>query len=309
LFVSVALAMFPWPKFNNGVYPKIRAFFLRPRTSLIFTCFFSLTWFIVMIAMTVHSTNDSNCNLDEALIKKHSGYANAWKNQCNCAKTVAAFSWFLFFAWLGTAVCSAILLWHEKKQRHLEKNTDQQAKDQENHTVTSTAEYNEDAQTIVNEKDKESYLSGSPFSSRIEQDKQMSKAHSPVSDETSFMANGYSSPLAEVNTATYSPLIHEPTSPYSGVQNPVSTITAPFTPSNLMSPQQVPQVGFGSPQYPVSINDTVSSYPHSPYTYTSSPSHIYPAQQPYYPSHSSLPMNHQAPVVQQPENYQKDMYQ
>ncbi|KAI8647665.1 hypothetical protein BD408DRAFT_398667 [Parasitella parasitica] len=121
LFVSVPLVIFPWVLMAKKGFVSIRKFFLRPRTTVIFTCFMTLAWFFAMISMTSHSRNASNCAFDKEF-KDNESYISTWSKQCNCAKASAAFSWFSFFVGVATVACSAILLWHEKKLRHAEAN-------------------------------------------------------------------------------------------------------------------------------------------------------------------------------------------
>lgn len=83
LFLSIPLAVFPWSKYRNHLTP-VRNFFLRPRTTVIFTCFLTLGWFAAMISMTVHANTSSTCTLDAKLQKSNSGYASAWMKQVSC---------------------------------------------------------------------------------------------------------------------------------------------------------------------------------------------------------------------------------
>lgn len=80
LFVSAPLVVFPWTMMSKKGLTAIRNFFLRPRTTVILTCFMTIGWFAAMISMTVHSTNASNCALDDAL-KKDPHYVQAWSKQ------------------------------------------------------------------------------------------------------------------------------------------------------------------------------------------------------------------------------------
>ncbi|CEP13125.1 hypothetical protein [Parasitella parasitica] len=121
LFISIPLVIFPWTLMTKKGFVSVRKFFLRPRTTVIFTCFMTLAWFVAMISMTAHSRNVSNCAVDNEL-KDDENYISAWSKQCNCAKASAAFSWFSFFVGVATVACSAILFWHEKKLRHAEAN-------------------------------------------------------------------------------------------------------------------------------------------------------------------------------------------
>lgn len=83
LFLSMPLAVFPWSKYRNHLTP-VRNFFLRPRTTVIFTCFLTIGWFAAMISMTVHANTLSTCALDAKLQKSNSGYASAWMKQVSC---------------------------------------------------------------------------------------------------------------------------------------------------------------------------------------------------------------------------------
>jgi hypothetical protein len=85
MLVAAALAYFPWSKLDKG-FVKLRSFFLRPRTTVIFTCFMTLAWFAAMISMTVHSTDQSNCSLDQTILKNDTSYASAWVEQVNIMK-------------------------------------------------------------------------------------------------------------------------------------------------------------------------------------------------------------------------------
>jgi hypothetical protein len=80
LLVAAALAYFPWSTIDRG-FVKLRSFFLRPRTTVIFTCFMTLSWFAAMISMTVHSTDSSNCTLNQNILKNDTSYATAWVDQ------------------------------------------------------------------------------------------------------------------------------------------------------------------------------------------------------------------------------------
>lgn len=64
-------------------FVAIRSFFLRPRTTVIFTCFMTMGWFAAMISMTVHSKNASNCAFDDNL-KDDESYTSAWSKQVTC---------------------------------------------------------------------------------------------------------------------------------------------------------------------------------------------------------------------------------
>ncbi|CAO3663302.1 unnamed protein product [Rhizopus stolonifer] len=115
--VAVLLALCPWPRFHKDELSRIWRFFLRPRTSAIFTGFFSIIWFLGVLSITSHVNDISNCKLDLKLKKQDPDYVKIWANQCHCAKAVTAFSCIVFFIWLASALCSIILLWHEKKLR------------------------------------------------------------------------------------------------------------------------------------------------------------------------------------------------
>ncbi|KAI8382910.1 hypothetical protein BD560DRAFT_486989 [Blakeslea trispora] len=219
LFVSTPLAIFPWTRFAKIPCLSIRNFFLRLRTSLIFTCFFSFTWFIAMISMSLHLGNQSNCDLDPSMIKKYSSYQSAWKNQCNCARAVTAFSYLLFFLWMGTIACSVLLFWHEKKQKHIDEcQANKSIKGERN-------SFEADGQTLTSTQD-----------NKLENDC-VPKQNSPIPNEDPNQLVCHRSPPNTANMS-YSPLVHGLDSPYEGLQRPIATIIAPFTPSPLiMSPQ------------------------------------------------------------------------
>ena len=130
---------------------------------------------------------------------------------------MTAFSYLLFFLWIGTIVCSTLLFWHEKKQRHA--NQSQVGKD----IKEEISSFETDSQTVTSAQDK--------LDSNF-----VDKKNSPISNEDSSQSVSHCSPPSIVNM-TYSPLIHEPNSPYEGLQRPITTIIAPYTPSPLvMSP-------------------------------------------------------------------------
>ncbi|CAO3684194.1 hypothetical protein G6F70_001950 [Rhizopus microsporus] len=114
LIIAFLLALFPWTRLTK-IPGRLKRFFVRPRTNVIFTAFLSIAWFIGMISMTVDA---SDCSLDAKLEKEDSDYKDVWLNQCRCAKATAGFSWIMFFAWLATTAISVILLWHEKRLKH-----------------------------------------------------------------------------------------------------------------------------------------------------------------------------------------------
>ncbi|OBZ87190.1 hypothetical protein A0J61_04764 [Choanephora cucurbitarum] len=117
---------------------------------------------------------------------------------------------------MGASICSAILLWHEKKQRHIGEHHSEESKKGE------TDSFETDNQTVTNTQDA---LDSIP------------KQTIPISNDEPDRFVCHHSPPSTVNLS-YSPLIHEPNSPYEGLQRPVSTIIAPYTPSPLiMSPQ------------------------------------------------------------------------
>ncbi|KAG0745693.1 hypothetical protein G6F57_009017 [Rhizopus arrhizus] len=110
--IASLLALCPWP---HEKCSRLWRFFLRPRTSLVFTGFFSSAWLIGMISATTHA---AHCTLSDTLRKQDNRYSTLWIHQCACAKAVAVFSWIDFFLWLATAMMSVILFWQEKKLKY-----------------------------------------------------------------------------------------------------------------------------------------------------------------------------------------------
>lgn len=305
LFLSIPLAVFPWSKYRNHLTP-VRNFFLRPRTTVIFTCFLTLGWFAAMISMTVHANTSSTCTLDAKLQKSNSGYASAWMKQCNSAKAAAAFSWISFFLWLATAVASVILFWHEKKIRHAEASAAATAAAAA--TVAASASYNsnydEDARTIVDmeylDKEKQPVAHYDTVSTAPTQDAELEYTRSPTASPETLQhplpvppsappMNAYTSPYT-----THSVVNSAVASPYVGTTPPVN-LTSPYTPhsthiTNVGSPYTVP-TSVASPSYPVHS---------SPYT---------PYQQPYTTQPFAV-SSHQPPYQQSPLSYtSSDPYQ
>lgn len=78
------MTIIPWTKLGVLFPTKLReGFFLKPRPNLIFNVFLSICWFGAMVAVAVHSNNDSNCSLDTDLQKNDSNYVKRWLNQVN----------------------------------------------------------------------------------------------------------------------------------------------------------------------------------------------------------------------------------
>ncbi|KAL9549927.1 hypothetical protein MBANPS3_004985 [Mucor bainieri] len=275
LFVSAPLAIFPWTMMSKKGLTAIRNFFQRPRTTVIFTCFMAMGWFAAMISMTVHSTNASNCALDDKL-KKDESYVRAWSKQCNSAKASAAFCWIAFLVAVATVVCSAILFWHEKKLRHAELNSQTNADATRNKEVSDTSNdassttYDDDARTIVDmkysEKDQQ------PIASYEESLTGASPRVSPQPEDAHVARSYMSSPSASMTASVIGPAVNDFALPYS---------PAPVTAGSSYSPLSAP--------YTPSSNTMVSvAYTGSPYPATST-SYIPQQQQPYSPYQASSP--------------------
>ncbi|KAL7335310.1 hypothetical protein PS15p_200802 [Mucor circinelloides] len=308
LFVSAPLVVFPWTMMSKKGLTAIRNFFLRPRTTVILTCFMTIGWFAAMISMTVHSTNASNCALDDAL-KKDPRYVQAWSKQCNSAKASAAFCWITFLVAAATVVCSAILLWHEKKLRHAELNNRANADTEGNETSndSSSTTFDDDARTIVDmkysEKDQqpvasyEGSLTGvSPSVSPQLPDTYISRPcvasspPAPTATSTACFGNEFASPYSPPPSNTYSPL-SAPYTPQPNAMVSVGYAGSPYTTTNTYPPQQQqpyspyqaasPYVSNGTPY---SYHQQVASAPCIPNIPSSASPYPVPPQQQAYPS-------------------------
>ncbi|KAK4517610.1 uncharacterized protein ATC70_000950 [Mucor velutinosus] len=309
LFVSAPLAIFPWTMMSKKGLTAIRNFFLRPRTTVILTCFMTLGWFAAMVSMTVHSTNESNCALDDKL-KKDQSYVHAWSKQCNSAKASAAFCWIAFLVAVATVVYSAILFWHEKKLRHAELNNqvnaDATGNNEGNDTSndSSSTAYDDDARTIVDmkysEKDQQPVASyegspngASPCVSPQPQDAQaarsyMSSPSVPMVASATGSVNNFALPYSpSVPSNTYSPL----SAPYTPSANAIASVAyagSPYPVTNAYIPQQQqPYSPYQTPS-PYMSNDSPYGYheqapsaPNVPITTSQYPA---PSQQQAYPS-------------------------
>lgn len=263
LLISIPLAIFPWSKYRNHLVP-VRNFFLRPRTTVIFTCFLTFGWFAAMISMTVHANSTKNCALDEKLQKSDGGYASSWMKQCNSSKAAAAFSWLSFFLWLATAVASVILLWHEKKLRHAESSAAAAAAAAVATVSTApsatTSNYDEDARTIVDmefsEKEKQPVAHYDTISTEPSQPEE----YTGSPEATHPLPIPPSAPPMNYNNSPFTPNAVVVPSPYAGT--PITTpsfiphnLTSPYTPqsnhiTNVGSPYSLP-ASVASPSYPV----------------------------------------------------------
>ncbi|KAL0146115.1 hypothetical protein V8B55DRAFT_1468220 [Mucor lusitanicus] len=265
LFVSAPLVVFPWTMMGKKGLTAIRNFFLRPRTTVILTCFMTMGWFAAMISMTVHSTNASNY------------YVHAWSKQCNSAKASTAFCWIAFLVAAATVVCSAILLWHEKKLRHAELSNQQAnaadeagAKVSDTSNDSSSTAYDDDARTIVDmkysEKDQQ------PIASYEEQGSLASVSPQP---QDAHVARSFTSSPSAPMAASATGSVHDFASPYlpPAPNNTYSPLTAPYTPSSNVMPS-VPYAGSPYPATTAASNTyniPPQQQPYSPYQASSSP--------------------------------------
>ncbi|GAN08458.1 hypothetical protein MAM1_0205c07970 [Mucor ambiguus] len=295
LFVSAPLAIFPWTAMSKKGLTAIRNFFLRPRTTVIFTCFMTMGWFAAMISMTVHSTNASNCALDDKL-KKDQSYVHAWSKQCNSAKASAAFCWIAFFVAVATVVCSAVLLWHEKKLRHAELNNQVNAADATaNKEVNGTSNdsssttYDDDARTIVDmkysEKDQQ------PIANYEGSLTSVSPRVSPQPQDAHVARSYMSSPSAAVAVST-TDSVNDFALSYSSPAPMYSPLSAPYTPSSAMTPVSYT----GSPYPATNTYIPQQQQPYSPYQ-ASSP---YASHDSPYSYHQQAPSAPSVPIITSP---------
>lgn len=76
------MVVFPWLYDTKGKFRHFGKFFLKPRTSLIFTGFYTGFWCTAGIAMTVHANNPAHCNLDSDLQESYGDdYTGTWASQ------------------------------------------------------------------------------------------------------------------------------------------------------------------------------------------------------------------------------------
>ncbi|KAF7723484.1 hypothetical protein EC973_001995 [Apophysomyces ossiformis] len=116
IVIPICLVYFPWAYDRQSKFKKLGKFFLKPRTNLIFTSFYSVLWATASISITVHSNNPVHCNFDSALQKKYGdSYMSAWATQCNLAKATAGFAWITCLMWVATLLCTLVIFWSEKQ--------------------------------------------------------------------------------------------------------------------------------------------------------------------------------------------------
>ncbi|KAI9259880.1 hypothetical protein BY458DRAFT_516925, partial [Sporodiniella umbellata] len=106
--IALLLALCPWARFQSC--SRLYRFFLRPRTTLIFTCFFSFAWCMALISSALHA---NQCRLDPK--HKEAAYASQWFQHCQLSTAIAIFSFLLFLLWFLTVLISVLLFWYDKK--------------------------------------------------------------------------------------------------------------------------------------------------------------------------------------------------
>ncbi|KAI9024433.1 hypothetical protein CLU79DRAFT_747162 [Phycomyces nitens] len=112
----IFLIYFPWMYDRKAKFKKLGKFCLKPRTTIVFSTFYSAIWMFAGIGMSVHATNATNCDIDTDLQETYGDtYNRDWTSQCNCAKAGVAFAWTICLLWLSTLICSGIILWNEKQ--------------------------------------------------------------------------------------------------------------------------------------------------------------------------------------------------
>ncbi|KAG0179948.1 hypothetical protein DFQ29_001456 [Apophysomyces sp. BC1021] len=116
IVIPICLVYFPWAYDRQSKFKKLGKFFLKPRTNVIFTSFYSVLWASAGISITVHANNPAHCNFDSALQKDYGDeYMSAWTTQCNLAKATAGFAWITCLMWVATLLCTLIIFWSEKQ--------------------------------------------------------------------------------------------------------------------------------------------------------------------------------------------------
>ncbi|KAI9322410.1 hypothetical protein BX666DRAFT_1894567 [Dichotomocladium elegans] len=116
LAVPICLITFPWIYNRNGKFRRLGKFCLKPRTSLIFTAFYTGFWATAGIAMTVHANDSDNCILySDKEDDFGDDYRSAWPIQCSCAKATAGLAWTTCILWLCSLLCTLIIIFKEKK--------------------------------------------------------------------------------------------------------------------------------------------------------------------------------------------------
>ncbi|ORZ16926.1 hypothetical protein BCR42DRAFT_413520 [Absidia repens] len=111
--IPIFLALFPWLYETKNQMKRCGKFFLKPRTNLIFSGFYSLLWMTAGIAITTYGFNPDTCMLDST--QKANDYASAWTAQCNCAKAAVAFVWLTCLLWIITLCMAVIIFWKQKQ--------------------------------------------------------------------------------------------------------------------------------------------------------------------------------------------------
>ncbi|KAI8332094.1 hypothetical protein BC941DRAFT_437518 [Chlamydoabsidia padenii] len=91
-------------------------FFMKPRTNLIFTSFYSLLWVTAGIAATTYALNPDTCNLDSNI--NADGYESGWTAQCNCAKVAMVLVWITCVLWIITMVMALVVFWKQKQMSY-----------------------------------------------------------------------------------------------------------------------------------------------------------------------------------------------
>ncbi|KAI8099800.1 uncharacterized protein BX664DRAFT_322142 [Halteromyces radiatus] len=131
----IFLVFFPWMYESKNKMKWCGKFFLKPRTNLIFTGFYSLLWLTAGIGITTYTLNADTCSLDSN--QKDSGYASAWTAQCNCARVSIALVWLTCLLWITTLILALIVFW---KQKQLVQKNLQQIAQSKQETVELTTE-------------------------------------------------------------------------------------------------------------------------------------------------------------------------
>ncbi|KAI7865596.1 hypothetical protein BDF14DRAFT_998242 [Spinellus fusiger] len=110
------LVFFPWAYEHKSKFKTLAKFFLKPRTSIIFSVVSTVLWGTAGIATTVYSSQASTCQLDPALEKERGdSYRAEWINQCNLSKAAAGFAWMTCILWAFALVCSLLMSLNEKQ--------------------------------------------------------------------------------------------------------------------------------------------------------------------------------------------------
>ncbi|CAO3576557.1 unnamed protein product [Absidia cylindrospora] len=111
--IPICLVVFPWMYESKNKMKRCGKFFLKPRTNVIFTGFYSLLWLTAGIAVTTYAINPDSCNLDSNI--KDAGYDSAWPAQCNCARVATVLVWITCLLWMTTLVMALVVFWKQKQ--------------------------------------------------------------------------------------------------------------------------------------------------------------------------------------------------